>query len=529
MPTLNWIGKDKVVNHHQEVPYKVLEHKFGVREGIETTEETNSGNLIIHGDNLEALKSLLPKYQGKVDCVYIDPPYNTGNENWIYNDNVNDPKIQKWLGEVVGQQGEDLTRHDKWLCMMYPRLRILHQLLSETGVIFVSINFAHEESHLRLLLDEIFSPSNYIGTLTWESTTQPANAGKARFKLQQKVEPILFYCKDKHSLPQFILQEVDSGLKYPHMGKYGACRFEIIEKSDAGGYKRDTMKFPILGQLPRDGKRWQIGWDTAQDLINRGRIEIIDGIVKKAVYPEDEEDKRKFQPFWSHLSSKEVGTAQSGKDLLNEIMERAVGFDTVKPPQLIEELLSHFDSNAIILDSFAGSGTTAHAVLNLNKDGGNRKFILIEMEDYANTITAERVRKIIKGYGQGDKYVKGIGGSFDYYELGNRLFLEDGNLNEDIDEAKIREYIFFSETNSPTIVERTEDNKYFLGEVFNTSYYFYYEKGVKTTLTHETLRQIVKKKAEQYVIYADTCTLTEDEMSNLNVIFKKIPRDIKRF
>ena len=151
------------------------------------------------------------------------------------------------------------------------------------------------------------------------------------------------------------------------------------------------------------------------------------------------------------------------------------------------------------------------------------------MEDYANTITAVRVRKIIKGYGQGDKYVKGIGGSFDYYELGNRLFLEDGNLNEDIDEAKIRENIFFSETNSPTIVERTEDNKYFLGEVFNTSYYFYYEKGVKTTHTHETLRQIVKKKAEQYVIYADTCTLTEDEMSNLNVIFKKIPRDIKRF
>ena len=124
MPTLNWIGKDKVINHHQDVPYKVLEHKYGVRDGIETTGETKSGNIIIHGDNLEALKSLLPKYQGKVNCIYIDPPYNTGNENWIYNDNVNDPKIQKWLGEVVGQQGEDLTRHDKWLCMMYPRLRI---------------------------------------------------------------------------------------------------------------------------------------------------------------------------------------------------------------------------------------------------------------------------------------------------------------------------------------------------------------------------------------------------------------------
>lgn len=141
MPTLNWIGKDKVVNHHLEVPYRVLEHKYGFRSDDENDKsETHSGNMVIHGDNLEALKSLMPNYEGCIDCIYIDPPYNTGEEKWIYNDNVNDPHITKWLGEVVGKQGEDLSRHDKWLCMMYPRLMMLRKLLKNDGVIFISID-----------------------------------------------------------------------------------------------------------------------------------------------------------------------------------------------------------------------------------------------------------------------------------------------------------------------------------------------------------------------------------------------------
>ncbi len=139
MPTLHWIGKDKVINHHLDVPFKVLEHAYGFDNGTQTEQETNSGNKIIHGDNLEALKSLLPEYEGKVKCIYIDPPYNTGNESWVYNDNVNDPKIKKWLGQVVGKEAEDLTRHDKWLCMMYPRVKLLHKLLADDGAIFISI------------------------------------------------------------------------------------------------------------------------------------------------------------------------------------------------------------------------------------------------------------------------------------------------------------------------------------------------------------------------------------------------------
>lgn len=233
MPTLEWIGKDKVVNHHQEVPFRILDKKY-------TFNAEDSENMIIHGDNLLALKSLLPQYEGLIDCIYIDPPYNTGEEKWIYNDNVNDPKIKKWLGQVVGAEGEDLSRHDKWLCMMYPRLKLLQKLLSKEGYIFISIQYNDESANLRLICNEIFGINNFIGELTWESTTQPINSGSARFNLQQKVEPILLYAKNKPTANRFILNQLDNGLKYPHDGIWGKCRFEIIEKSDAGGYSRPT-------------------------------------------------------------------------------------------------------------------------------------------------------------------------------------------------------------------------------------------------------------------------------------------------
>ena len=525
MPTLNWIGKEKVINHHQDVPYKILEPQYTFSNGKED-KNTTSENKIIHGDNLEALKSLLPEYEGKIKCIYIDPPYNTGDEKWIYNDNVNSPKIKKWLGKVVGEEGKDLSRHDKWLCMIYPRLMLLNKLLADDGVIFISINFKYEHSHLKCICNEIFGEHNYIGELTWESTTQPINSGSARFGLQQKVEPILFYAKKKSLINGFLLEELESGLKYPHNGILGKCRFEIIEKSDAGGYQRDTMKFEILGQNPRPGKRWQIGQQTAIELEENNRLEIVDGMVKKAVYPEDELEKRKFKPFWSHFSSEQVGTAQNGKDILNDVMGEAVGFDTVKPPKLIEELLSHFPNDSIILDSFAGSGTTAHAVLNLNKqDGGNRKFILVEMEDYANTITAERVKRVIKGYGTAKKAVEGTGGDFTYYELGQSLFLDNGFLNEEVGLPKILEYVWYTETKEPFVAQK---ENYLLGAKNDTAYYFYYQKDSLTTLDESFLRAI-KTKASQYIIYADNCLLDQAIMDKYNIVFKKIPRDITRF
>ncbi len=164
MPKLTWVGKDKVINHHHEVPFRVLEHKYN----FSASGENCSGNKIIHGDNLQALKSLLPEYEGKIKCIYIDPPYNTGNEGWVYNDNVNDPKLKKWLGEVVGKEGEDLSRHDKWLCMMYPRLKLLHKLLADDGEIWISID-DNEVSNLKLIMCEIFGISSFVGSFVWQS------------------------------------------------------------------------------------------------------------------------------------------------------------------------------------------------------------------------------------------------------------------------------------------------------------------------------------------------------------------------
>ncbi len=167
MPTLNWIGKEAVVKHHKEVPFRLLEPVPELSCG-----DSGSGNLIVQGDNLHALKALLPRYAGQVKCIYIDPPYNTGNEGWVYNDNVNSPEIRKWLGEVVGKEGETLDRHDRWLCMMYPRLVLLRQFLREDGAIFVSID-DNEVAALRLVMDEIFGAKNFVATVLWQKVFAP--------------------------------------------------------------------------------------------------------------------------------------------------------------------------------------------------------------------------------------------------------------------------------------------------------------------------------------------------------------------
>lgn len=233
---------------------------------------------------------------------------------------------------------------------------------------------------------------------------------------------------------------------------------------------------------------------------------------------------------WTWWPNTEVGHNQEATKELNQILEKTGKFETPKPERLINRILQiATDKDSIILDSFAGSGTTAHAVLNLNKkDGGNRKFILVEMEDYAEDITAERVRRVMRGYGEGKNATIGTGGAFDYYELGEPMFDEEKNLNENIGEEKIREYIYYTETKRHLERERTEASKYLLDTYNATGYYFYYERDRLTTLGVDTLH-IVTERAEQYVIYADVCTLSKEDMAAKNIVFKKIPRDIKRF
>ena len=576
MPTLTWIGKEKVVNHHQEVPYRVLEHKYGFRadDSADMT-PTNSGNKIIHGDNLEALKSLLPKYEGRIKCIYIDPPYNTGNEKWIYNDNVNDPKIKKWLGAVAGKQGEDLSRHDKWLCMMYPRLRLLHKLLSDDGIILISID-DNELINLQFICGEIFGVNNHVNTFIWYTEGHTDNQDVithvheyilcyakniSQIHLQNIVDPnipldskILRNFAENSitkngeknppsivTLPQGFPCESDD-LNLPPSNDittfYEATKDSFISRQITKQY---GMSYParLDAMVVKNGIltkecRVYTGWmnlNKLKNFIDNGCIPIQEEsgttlqfyLSKNGViyYRREGRVSRYIQSVLQNM-----GTTEKNKYLLEAM---GVKFDYPKPVELIDYLISIFTGKQdIILDSFAGSGTTAHAVLNLNKDGGNRKFILVEMEDSAENITAERVRRVMNGYGEGKNAVVGTGGAFDYYELGAPMFDQEKNLNEEVDEEKIREYIYYTETKRHLDRKRTEEAKYLLDTYNGTGYYFYYEKDCLTMLSIDTLG-IVTERAEQYVIYADICTVPPQVLAARNITFKKIPRDIKRF
>lgn len=533
MPTLNWIGKEKVVSHHQDVPYRVLEHKYGFTgDKGEQNEPTNSGNKIIHGDNLEALKSLLPEYEGKVKCIYIDPPYNTGNEGWVYNDNVKHPKIQKWLGEVVGKDGEDLTRHDKWLCMMYPRLQLLYRLLSNDGIMFISIDDAAYTS-LRLVCDEIFGRSNFIGNICHKSRGSISND----LLISQNHHYLLCFAKDFKTIfrnkRDFRLPQEYEGFKNPDNDPKGP--YKLVPVDGPGGAAKGNPYYEFQGV---EGY-WRYSKQTMQEYFDNGEIIVKSNSLSRKYYLSKAKNKGGKTPttWWD-----DVGTATNGTRLLKSIFDNKKVFDTPKPIEFIERICHlGMARDSIILDSFAGSGTTAHAVLNLNKqDGGNRKFILIEMEDYAHDITAERVKRVINGYGTGNKKVEGTGGGFDYFELGMPLFDENQNLNEQVGIEKIREYIWFSETRTSIYdfgfqiddfgnqKSKITHHKYELGQKDGTVYYFIYEKKKLTTLDYDSL-ELIKTKGEQYVIYADNCLLPKDFMAKKNIIFKKIPRDITRF
>ena len=534
MPTLNWIGKEQIINHHNDVPFRVLERKYtfgDYRDAARHVPTDTPNNKIIHGDNLEALKALLPEYEGRIKCIYIDPPYNTGNENWVYNDNVNSPKIRKWLGQVVGKESEDLSRHDKWLCMMYPRLVLLQKLLRDDGAIFISID-DNEQANLKLICDEIFGAGNFVANILWQKRGSRSN--DANYFCDNH-DFVIVYTKNKTqwNLNKIVREEeIPKGYSNPDndpRGLWTSTSISAPTESKNGNY-------PIVSPsgktfYPPSGRHWSFSKENYEALVADGRIYFgNDGnnVPRKKTFLS--ETQGGLVPFTIWMRT-EVGDTQDSKREIIKIFEKNI-FDTPKPTRLINRILQiASDKSSIILDSFAGSGTTAHAVLNLNKaDGGNRKFILVEMEDYAETITAERVRRVIDGYGD----TEGTGGSFDFYELGEPIFVADGNLNETIATEKIREYIWYSETRMaycrdaarhvPTVAV---ESPYLLGNHLGTAYYFYYEKDQITTLDKAFLNTITQR-AEQYVIYADNCLLSAEFMQANHIIFKKIPRDIKK-
>ena len=528
MPTLEWIGKDKVVNHHLEVPFRVLERKYSFDENGQHDEDNGSENMIIRGDNLEALKALLPRYEGRVKCIYIDPPYNTGNEGWVYNDNVNDPKIKKWLGEVVGKEGEDLTRHDKWLCMMYPRLKLLQKLLADDGAIFISIDDT-EVSNLRLLMDEVFGANNFVTTVIWHKNYAPKSSAKF---FSEDHDYITVYAKNKMAwIPNLLprTEEQDKIYKNPDNDPRGLWRPDNLSARNPYSLGLYSITCPGGRVIPGPpaGRYWVVSEEKFKQMDADGRIywgQDGNNIPAPKRYLSEVKQGRVPQTIWEY---EEVGHTQDAKKDLKAIFDGEMPFDTPKPYRLIERILQiASDSDSIILDSFAGSGTTAHAVLNMNKaDVGHRKFILVEMMDYADSITAERVKRVIKGYGEGKNAVEGTGGNFSFYDLGEPL-LHGDVLNENVGVEKIREYVYFTDTKA-SLPESHPDEPYFMGVHIGSAYYFYYEKQAVTTLNREFLHT-VKTKADSYVIYADLCTLSEAELEKYHITFKKIPRDITK-
>ena len=537
MPTLEWIGKSKVINHHQDVPFRVLERKYSFDENGQTDADNGSENMIIRGDNLEALKALLPRYEGRVKCIYIDPPYNTGNEGWVYNDNVNDPKIKKWLGEVVGKEGEDLTRHDKWLCMMYPRLKLLQKLLADDGVIFISID-DNELFTLKFICDEIFGKSNYVSMITRPTGTHTGITNKA---IVGESDYILAYAKnlDAMSIDGLPLQDKDTKI-YDMEDERGRFLIRPLRRTGGENRREDRPNMFFAIKAP-DGSevfpigptgyesRWICNPDGYRYFEQEGRIfwkKIENGdTVKWQVYQKFylEDKKKAVSNLWSDID----GNKKATRDVRDIFNDDSIKFDFPKPIALIERILRlDSSSNMIVLDSFAGSGTTAHAVLNMNKaDGGHRKFILVEMMDYADSITAERVKRVIRGYGEGKTCVEGTGGNFSFYDLGEPLLVGDC-LNEAVAPEKIREYIWFMETKQP-YAPPSGGNPYYLGQHNDTGYYFYYEPQRVTVLDYAFLSTITEK-TDGTVIYADRCSISEDKLAKMGVTFKKIPRDISR-
>lgn len=510
------------------------------------------------------LKSLMPEFEGKIGCICCDPPYNTGKEGWIYNDAVNDPKIKKWLGQVVGKENEDLSRHDKWLCMMYPRLKLLHRLLAKDGVIFVNID-RNEFSSLKQVLDEIFGSSNWVGEIVWRNVTDnnPTN-------ISLEHEYILCYAKNKHELiPIWKSMHLDVKNKLIELGDSLNKKYDNVEELQAAysvwfkQHKKelsplDRYKFIDEGGVytgsqsvhnpGKEGYRYDIihpdtnlpckeplmGYRFPEETMNRLLAD------DKVLFGKDEtkiiELKLYAKDYKAKLASLIELDGRTGTNEVKSIFpEIKKPFNYPKPSALIEDLLGFATRpNDIILDSFAGSGTTGHAVLKLNEqDNGNRRFILIEMMEYAKSITSERINRVISGYGDGVKKVDGLGGGFDYYTVGDPIFNGNETLNENVGIAAIRNYISHSE-GIDTEFRTAQDNSftpYLIGLDADTAWVFYYDEKSITCLDMDFLGLLKfgGNKPGTAIIYADKCLLNKHFMKKHGIIFKKIPRDITRF
>lgn len=591
MPTLNWIGKDAVVNHHQKVPFHLLKDVPELSCG-----QPGDGNLIVQGDNLVALKALLPYYGGQVKCIYIDPPYNTGEEKWAYNDNVNSLVIREWLGKVVGKEGETLDRHDRWLCMMYPRLSLLRQLLDEAGVIVIHID-EHELANLIVLMDEIFGRQNLVGQVVWDKGNPKGDSEGIAYQH----ETLLIYARDKkeflrtcdvqldkpnaekmlrkakslykkigkNNVPEDLKDVADKyGLpddilkKHTHKYELADANNDFVswistQKDLKGGermykfinkagrvYRLVSMAWPNKDKAPdeyfediihpRTGKAcskpargWRYPPGTILDMLKDGLI----------VFGENEESQPQRVYFLDENMRENVSSvlrfAGSDDDILSKF---EVEFPTIKPHEFAAQIISIFTGdNDIVLDSFAGSGTTGHAVLKLNQqDSKNRRFILIEMDQViAQKSTLLRMQRVITGHkSKKGEVTQGIVGGFRYCEIGEALFDEEGKIRETVSFSDLARHVYFAETGEPLPRERISKTP-LLGVFHGVAVYLLYngilgDKSVNggNVLTRATLAKLPPFSGQK-IIYCAGCLLGRDRLQAEKLIIRQTPYEIK--
>ena len=507
MPTLNWIGKSAVKEHHREVPFHLLEEHDERSAG-----DPDAGNLLVQGDNLKALKAFLPRYAGRVKCIYIDPPYNTGNEGWSYNDNVNSPAIRRWLGATVGKEAEDLSRHDKWCCMMYPRLVLLRKLLAADGSFWMSID-DNEVHHARAVLDEVFGAQNFLSDIAWQRKYSVSNNYEG---IASIVDRILVYSKTGNFQSNLLPRTSESEERYTNPDDDPRGPWKAVDYlNQVSPEKRPNLCYPITnphnGEVVTNSKKaWKYKKSVHESHVEEDRLWWgLNGenkVPALKLFLSEVRDGLTPHNWWPH---EEVGHTDEAKKETDRILGSNV-FATPKPTRLIQRILEIATAPGdLVLDSFAGSGTTGHAVMKQNaKDGGDRRFILVEMEDdVAEGVTAERLRRAVEGYAyegtettellkekltvrtlkkmdevlaeterlkeehageydgfsrrskdghltlQGKKKIEarkeGLGGGFRYCTLGPALFGEAGLVQEQVEAGDVARHVFYSATNRP--------------------------------------------------------------------------------
>ena len=551
--------------------------------------DPDAGNLLVQGDNLLALKALLPYYAGEVKCIYIDPPYNTGKEGWVYNDNVNSPEIRQWLGKVVGPEAEDLCRHDKWLCMMYPRLALLKGFLADDGIIFISIG-KDEFGHLRLLCDDVFGPRNLVEMFIWHTEGHTENQERVtavheyvlayertpdRARIRDIVDPnVPEDSKIRRDFAENSITKNGQGNPpsvvvlppgFPCAVKELLLHpFEqadaLMKEAESVGYitRQMTAKYDVEYPVRLDemvvkshvvAKPCRVfsGWASARKLAafikNQCRLIDDEGTTlgyylssRGVIYYRREGRTSR----WVQTVLQNMGTTERNR---YELEAMGVHFPYPKPKELIAYLLSlATEGDDIVLDSFFGSGTTGHAAMLLNSnDGGKRRFIGVEMDSIiAQNCAARRLRALIEGFtsNSGSKRgrsIAGLRGGFRYCKLGNPLFDEAGSIAGEVRFPDLAAHVFFTETGSP-IPARATGKTALLGVHQGKAVYLLFN-GVLgdrrpaggNVLTHDVAQGLPAHPSGKgpRVVYGEACRLGPKSLEHYGITFRQIPFELK--